>query len=204
MRRGSISCCSSRRFRTTPGASAGPAWRSAPSCGWCGRLGFRVDDYYLRRAGLDYWQHLEWEVVDDWAALTAALPVERHWYFTKFGERSYTSAGFTDGRRAGVRTRVAGTAAGDRRGTAGTLFADSDPARGAEPQPVEQRGGGDVRGGAAVGWLTGEWLREIAVGGAIGTLGAILISGPPTGRSKIARPSWSATCRPDRAVEVLR
>ena len=60
-------------------------------------LGFRVDDYYLRRAGLDYWQHLEWEVVDDWAALTAALPVELHWYFTKFGERSYTSAGFTEG-----------------------------------------------------------------------------------------------------------
>lgn len=60
-------------------------------------LGFRVDDYYLRRAGLDYWQHLEWEVVDDWAVLTAALPVERHWYFTKFGERSYTSAGFNEG-----------------------------------------------------------------------------------------------------------
>ncbi|HEX3870689.1 MAG TPA: TrmH family RNA methyltransferase, partial [Pirellulales bacterium] len=31
-------------------------------------LGFRVDDYYLRRAGLDYWQHLSWEVVDDWAS----------------------------------------------------------------------------------------------------------------------------------------
>ena len=46
-------------------------------------LGFRVDDYYLRRAGLDYWQHLEWQVVDDWAELTAHLPVERHWYFTK-------------------------------------------------------------------------------------------------------------------------
>ncbi|QDT72820.1 tRNA (cytidine(34)-2'-O)-methyltransferase [Lacipirellula limnantheis] len=60
-------------------------------------LGFRVDDYYLRRAGLDYWQHLVWEVVDDWGALTAALPVERHWYFTKFGDRAYTSAGFTAG-----------------------------------------------------------------------------------------------------------
>jgi tRNA (cytidine/uridine-2'-O-)-methyltransferase len=60
-------------------------------------LGFRVDDYYLRRAGLDYWQHLEWEVVDDWEALVAALPVERHWYFTKFGERSYTSAPFQEG-----------------------------------------------------------------------------------------------------------
>lgn len=60
-------------------------------------LGFRVDDYYLRRAGLDYWQHLEWDVVDDWAALVAALPVERHWYFTKFGERGYTSAEFAEG-----------------------------------------------------------------------------------------------------------
>ncbi|MCI0334845.1 MAG: hypothetical protein L0228_16650, partial [Planctomycetes bacterium] len=27
-------------------------------------LGFRVDDYYLRRAGLDYWEHLAWQVVD--------------------------------------------------------------------------------------------------------------------------------------------
>ncbi len=39
-------------------------------------LGFRIDDYYLRRAGLDYWEHLEWEVVDDWAALVARLSTE--------------------------------------------------------------------------------------------------------------------------------
>src|ERR1700742_3002059 len=55
-------------------------------------LGFRVDDYYLRRAGLDYWEHLEWEVVDDWSALVAKLPAERHWYFTKKATREYTSA----------------------------------------------------------------------------------------------------------------
>ena len=30
-------------------------------------LGFRLDDRNLRRAGLDYWQHLDWEVVDDWS-----------------------------------------------------------------------------------------------------------------------------------------
>jgi tRNA (cytidine/uridine-2'-O-)-methyltransferase len=55
-------------------------------------LGFRVDDYYLRRAGLDYWQYLAWEVVDDWGALVERLPVERHWYFTKRGSRPYTDA----------------------------------------------------------------------------------------------------------------
>ena len=32
-------------------------------------LGFRIDDYHLRRAGLDYWEHLEWEVVDDFNEL---------------------------------------------------------------------------------------------------------------------------------------
>lgn len=60
-------------------------------------LGFRVDDYHLRRAGLDYWQHLEWEVVDDWNALTAALPVERHWYFTKKGTQNIFDVSFSEG-----------------------------------------------------------------------------------------------------------
>jgi tRNA (cytidine/uridine-2'-O-)-methyltransferase len=60
-------------------------------------LGFRVDDYYLRRAGLDYWQHLQWQVVDDWAELAAAQPAERHWYFTKRATRPYTDADFAEG-----------------------------------------------------------------------------------------------------------
>ena len=57
-------------------------------------LGFRVDDYYLRRAGLDYWDHLEWEAVDDWQALVARLPDRRPWLFTKTAEQAYTSARF--------------------------------------------------------------------------------------------------------------
>lgn len=52
-------------------------------------LGFRVDEKTLRRAGLDYWEHLEWEVVDDWKALAGRLPVERAWYFTKKAAHSY-------------------------------------------------------------------------------------------------------------------
>lgn len=52
-------------------------------------LGFRVDDYHLRRAGMDYWQHLEWEAVDDWPALVERLPRERHWYFSKKAAVSY-------------------------------------------------------------------------------------------------------------------
>ncbi|MCA9240966.1 MAG: tRNA (cytidine(34)-2'-O)-methyltransferase [Planctomycetales bacterium] len=60
-------------------------------------LGFQVDDRNLRRAGLDYWRHLEWETVDDWQMLTQRLPFERFWCFTKFAQRSYTDAVFEPG-----------------------------------------------------------------------------------------------------------
>lgn len=60
-------------------------------------LGFRVDDYHLRRAGLDYWQHLEWEVVEDWPTLLAHLPIERHWYFTKKAARSFVTVALQEG-----------------------------------------------------------------------------------------------------------
>ncbi len=65
-------------------------------------LGFRVDDYYLRRAGLDYWEHLEWEVVDDWPALVARLDTASHdtgqfWLFTKTATRPYTEVQFARG-----------------------------------------------------------------------------------------------------------
>ncbi len=60
-------------------------------------LGFRVDDYHLRRAGLDYWQHLEWEVVDDWQALGERLPLERAWLFTKHATQFHHKVGYERG-----------------------------------------------------------------------------------------------------------
>jgi tRNA (cytidine/uridine-2'-O-)-methyltransferase len=60
-------------------------------------LGFRVDDYYLRRAGLDYWEHLEWQVVDNWQELTTALPDYRFWLFTKKAARSYIDVAYVKG-----------------------------------------------------------------------------------------------------------
>jgi len=55
-------------------------------------LGFRLDDRHLHRAGLDYWEHLEWEVVDDWAALIQRLPNRQPWFFTKTAAKVYTAA----------------------------------------------------------------------------------------------------------------
>lgn len=60
-------------------------------------LGFRLDDRHLRRAGLDYWQHLEWEAVDDWPALLERLPDRRPWFFSKHATMSYTAAVFAPG-----------------------------------------------------------------------------------------------------------
>lgn len=60
-------------------------------------LGFRVDHHHLRRAGLDYWQHLNWQVVDDWQALLSHLPAERFWLFTKFATQDYTEPKYEEG-----------------------------------------------------------------------------------------------------------
>ncbi len=60
-------------------------------------LGFRLDDYYLRRAGLDYWQHLDHEVVDDWQQLRERLTAPRWWYFSKRAQRSYASVAYQAG-----------------------------------------------------------------------------------------------------------
>lgn len=64
-------------------------------------LGFQIDAKQLRRAGLDYWPHLEWEAVEDWAALAAKLagPIAagRMWLFTKTASRLYTDVSYQRG-----------------------------------------------------------------------------------------------------------
>lgn len=60
-------------------------------------LGFRIDAKTLRRAGLDYWRHLEWEVVDDFAEAKAKLAGRPLWCFTKKAERLYTEVQFQPG-----------------------------------------------------------------------------------------------------------
>ena len=59
--------------------------------------GFRVDDKQLQRAGLDYWQYLNWEAVDSWSKMTDLMQLERTWLYTKFGTKNYTDAAFEKG-----------------------------------------------------------------------------------------------------------
>lgn len=56
-----------------------------------------MDDYYLRRAGLDYWQHLVWEVVDDWQQLRERLGPREPWLMTKHATQSYATVRYEPG-----------------------------------------------------------------------------------------------------------
>lgn len=60
-------------------------------------LGFRLEDRYLKRAGMDYWEHLNWEAVDDWNELESRLPGRRMWLLTKFANRLAWEADFARG-----------------------------------------------------------------------------------------------------------
>lgn len=54
-------------------------------------LGFRLDEPSLRRAGLDYWVHLQWQRWPDWTTFTRALPPDaRLWFIEAGGPRLYT------------------------------------------------------------------------------------------------------------------
>ena len=60
-------------------------------------LGFRVDDRALKRAGMDYWQHLDWEVVDDIESIRLRHPKSRIWCIEESGTRPVWEADFHPG-----------------------------------------------------------------------------------------------------------
>ena len=58
-------------------------------------LGFRLDDAQLKRAGMDYWQHVDWRCWANWAAFAQNLPSSgRVWFVESDGPRLYTEAQF--------------------------------------------------------------------------------------------------------------
>jgi len=81
--------------------NAGSIGRTCVAAGaklWLVRpLGFQLDDRRLRRAGLDYWPHLDWETVDDWKALEQRLAGHRMWLLSKTADRAYTQVQYASG-----------------------------------------------------------------------------------------------------------
>ena len=61
-------------------------------------LGFKLDDARLKRAGMDYWQHVTWRRWPGWKDFVAALPpAARLWCVESNGPRRYDEARFAPG-----------------------------------------------------------------------------------------------------------
>lgn len=62
-----------------------------------GRLGFRIDDKTLKRAGLDYWPHVDWVTHATFDDFLAAVEPARIWAVDNPASTSYTQVAFADG-----------------------------------------------------------------------------------------------------------
>jgi len=60
-------------------------------------LGFDTSAARVRRAGLDYWEHLAPVEYRDWADFLARNPAGRLWFFTTKGGRRHTEVAWQDG-----------------------------------------------------------------------------------------------------------
>jgi tRNA (cytidine/uridine-2'-O-)-methyltransferase len=60
-------------------------------------LGFEVTDYYLRRAGLDYWEQLAPMHYESWRDFLEKTPTKRLWFASTKGAVVYTQAKYEPG-----------------------------------------------------------------------------------------------------------
>lgn len=61
-------------------------------------FGFELDDKQLKRAGMDYWQQVEWHRWRDWAAFRESVPANaRIWFVESDGPRAYSEVCFATG-----------------------------------------------------------------------------------------------------------
>ena len=56
-------------------------------------FGFKLDDKQLKRAGMDYWNHVHWRRWTNWNSFRASLPSQaRLWFIESNGPKRYTEA----------------------------------------------------------------------------------------------------------------
>ena len=52
-------------------------------------LGFSLEDKYVKRAGMDYWQHLDLHIYKNWQEFLEKNAPERMFFFSTKGEKRY-------------------------------------------------------------------------------------------------------------------
>ena len=60
-------------------------------------LGFSLEDKYLKRAGLDYWNLMSYRVYENWDAFLAQNPGAEMRFFSTKAPRDYASCRYADG-----------------------------------------------------------------------------------------------------------
>jgi len=59
-------------------------------------FGFKLDDSQLKRAGMDYWQQVEWHRWKNWNAFAEKLPIDAQlWFVESNGKTLYSDAAFS-------------------------------------------------------------------------------------------------------------
>ena len=93
-----------------------------------GPMGFAIDDKKLKHAGLDYWHYLDisyYDGLDDFFAKNSGP----YYYFTTKAPQRYTDVAYPDG-----------------------AYPHAHAGHLPQPEPVQQRGRGRIRGAAPVGF----------------------------------------------------
>ncbi len=58
-------------------------------------LGFKLDDRQLKRAGMDYWEHVEWHRWPNWTGFLGQVSADaRFWLIESNGPRHYAEASY--------------------------------------------------------------------------------------------------------------
>jgi tRNA (cytidine/uridine-2'-O-)-methyltransferase len=58
-------------------------------------FGFKLDDKQLKRAGMDYWAHVNWHEWENWAAFESALPQNPNlWLIESNGAKHYAEVAY--------------------------------------------------------------------------------------------------------------
>jgi tRNA (cytidine/uridine-2'-O-)-methyltransferase len=59
-------------------------------------FGFKLDDSHLKRAGMDYWQQVEWRRWKNWNAFVETIPAgAKLWFVESDGPKIYSDANFS-------------------------------------------------------------------------------------------------------------
>ncbi len=136
-------------FEPEIAANTGAIGRTCVAAGarlWLVRpLGFHLDDRHLRRAGLDYWEHLDLRVSDELAQVAKTLGRDRLWSFSTRASRVYTEADFQPGDALVFGPESRGLPRPWLDECPDRAAPDPDSSRGTQLEPGKRRGSGSVR-----------------------------------------------------------